>query len=62
MSTHASNSNRLLNCFAQCQKPSASLLKSDVDLGQLFVNVYHEFVVQLCNHSAFEIKFQWAKV
>ena len=53
---------RLLNCFAQCQKPSASLLKCDVDLERLYVNVYREFTVQLCNHSAFEIKYQWGKV
>lgn len=51
-----------VNCFGQSQRPSASFLKSEIIIGDLYLNVVNEQIAKLCNHSVLEAQFSWGKV
>ena len=51
-----------VNCHAQAQRPTVSLLNSEVMLNELYLNVEASLFVNICNHSVLETEFYWAKV
>ena len=51
-----------VNCFAQSQRPSASFVKSELVIDDMYLNVPNEKTIQLCNHSVLEATFSWGKV
>jgi len=51
-----------VNCHAQAQTPTVSLLNSEVVLNELYLNVEASLFVNICNHSVLETEFFWAKV
>jgi hypothetical protein len=51
-----------VNCHAQAQKPTVSLLNSEIVLNELYLNVETSFFVNICNHSVLETEFCWIKV
>jgi hypothetical protein len=51
-----------VNCHAQAQRPTVSLLSSEVVLNELYLNVEASLFVNICNHSVLETEFCWSKV
>ena len=52
----------IVNCYGQSQRPSASFLKSEIIIGDMYLNVLNEKLTRLCNHSVLEAQFSWGKV